>query len=147
MLNTNVLETLETIKNVQCPYCGYLLPLIYTKDTTVSGLLVSCKGRQCKRNFVLNIKKGRQQNNVITSNTVYEFKVAFGDDYREHLHDKYGDVIEVIDLTDDNHAMTSRFLRRYETDNVVNTHNIGNKNYSYQRSKFDCDFPYNNLWQ
>lgn len=91
------IDVFEDIKNVECPYCGYQLPIIYDKDTKVSGLLVRCKGRNCKRSFILEVNNGVQTSNVITKDTVNAFKLVFGDDYLEHLRNKFGNNIDIID--------------------------------------------------
>lgn len=85
-----MIKSLATIKNVECPYCGYLLPMIYDENTNVSGLLVRCKGRNCKESFVLNIKRGIQQGLPIPDSVIEAYKLVFGDDYIEHLQERYG---------------------------------------------------------
>jgi hypothetical protein len=85
-----MIKSLTTIKNVECPYCGYLLPMIYDENTNVSGLLVRCKGRNCKESFVLNIKRGIQQGLPISDDIVEAYKKVFGADYIEHLQERYG---------------------------------------------------------
>ena len=91
-----MIKSLTTIKNVECPYCGYLLPMIYDENTNVSGLLVRCKGRNCKESFVLDIKNGTQRNLAVTEDKVEEFKQVFGDEYLEHLKEKYGSQLVVV---------------------------------------------------
>lgn len=91
MIDNKALQVLKSVKNVVCPFCGYKLPIVYDKDTTVKNLLVSCKGRQCKESFVLNIKNGVQRDLAISQEIVDSFKKIYGDDYKEHLDYVYGD--------------------------------------------------------
>lgn len=127
MLKTEERDKLCSIKNVECPYCGYLLPMLYNKDTNVNNLLITCKGRQCKKSFVLNIKHGIQKNNIIDIEDVDAFQKVFGSDYREHLHDKYGDAIEVFDSNTD---ISYTLKRTYVS--------VGSKSkYVYDKSVFD----------
>ena len=42
---------------VTCPYCGYQMPIEVTPNAVVRGLLVRCKGRNCKRIFEIRIPK------------------------------------------------------------------------------------------
>lgn len=90
MINEKIVSGLDSLKNVECPYCGYQLPLIYDEDTVVKNLLVSCKGRQCKKHFILNIQNGEQVSGYISRETVEAYKKVFGEDCLEHLRDKYG---------------------------------------------------------
>lgn len=91
MIDNKALQVLKSVKNVVCPFCGYKLPIVYDKDTTVKNLLVSCKGRQCKESFILNIKNGVQRDLAISQEIVDSFKKIYGDDYKEHLDYVYGD--------------------------------------------------------
>ena len=93
MIDYKALKILTSVKNVVCPYCGYKLPIVYDKDTVVKNLLVTCKGRQCKESFVLNIKRGIQHGLPIPSNVIDDFKKVYGDDYEEHLKYVYGNYI------------------------------------------------------
>lgn len=96
MLNNELINKLSSIKNVECPFCGYSLPIIYDYDTNVSNLLVTCKGRQCKQSFILNIKQGVQQNASVSAEVIEAFKLVFGNDWLEHLTAKYGDNFRVV---------------------------------------------------
>lgn len=42
---------------VQCPYCGYKMPIFYGKDAKAEDLHVRCKARHCKKFFEINIEK------------------------------------------------------------------------------------------
>lgn len=44
------------LSKVKCPYCGYKMPISYSKDAIVKGLFVQCKGRKCKQNFEIKIR-------------------------------------------------------------------------------------------
>lgn len=44
-------------KKVQCPYCGYKMPIYCNRDSESHGLWVVCKGRNCKRRFEIKISK------------------------------------------------------------------------------------------
>lgn len=46
----------ETDKKVKCPFCGYEMPIFYTKDSVSQGVFAICKGRKCKRKFEIKIK-------------------------------------------------------------------------------------------
>ena len=45
---------------VSCPYCGYRMPVFFTKEAECKGLRISCKGRNCKRDFEILIKDGQE---------------------------------------------------------------------------------------
>lgn len=47
-------------KKVKCPHCGYEMPLLYNEHTECSGLKVRCKGRNCKKEFLVNIRNNKQ---------------------------------------------------------------------------------------
>lgn len=44
-------------KKVECPYCGYRMPIFYDDKAECHGLTVRCKGRNCKKEFEIKIKK------------------------------------------------------------------------------------------
>lgn len=46
--------------NVECPACGYRMPIRYTEQADSKGLYVTCKGRNCKHVFEVKIEKGKQ---------------------------------------------------------------------------------------
>ncbi|QOV18910.1 hypothetical protein INP51_13085 [Blautia liquoris] len=45
---------------VQCPVCGYRMPIFYTEETECRKLKVPCKGRHCKNIIEVTIKDGQQ---------------------------------------------------------------------------------------
>lgn len=45
---------------VQCPKCGYRMPLFYTNEAECNGVRVACKGRKCSNIFEVKIKNGKQ---------------------------------------------------------------------------------------
>lgn len=80
----------EELNNVVCPYCGYRMPMQYGLITEVDGVLLKCKGRNCKKKFMLKISKGRQENLVPDERTVEAFRKVYGEDYKLHLFDSFG---------------------------------------------------------
>lgn len=44
---------------VRCPYCGYKMPVYYNGEATCKGVTVTCKGRNCKKEFEIRIEKGQ----------------------------------------------------------------------------------------
>lgn len=44
------------LKKVRCPYCGYEMPVYFTKDAESTGIFVRCKGRKCKKLFEISVK-------------------------------------------------------------------------------------------
>lgn len=45
---------------VQCPVCGYKMPVSYGEEAECKGVMVPCKGRNCHVVFELKIKNGKQ---------------------------------------------------------------------------------------
>lgn len=45
---------------VECPECGYKMPVFFTEDAECSGVMVACKGRNCHSIFEVTIKNGKQ---------------------------------------------------------------------------------------
>ena len=45
---------------VECPVCGYKMPVSYTGEAECKGVMVACKGRNCHAVFELKIEKGKQ---------------------------------------------------------------------------------------
>lgn len=45
---------------VQCPACGYRMPLFFTAEAECKGVQVACKGRKCSHIFEVKIKNGQQ---------------------------------------------------------------------------------------
>ena len=80
----------DEMNSVICPYCGYRLPLKYNKTSNVTGISVKCKGRNCKKEFILLISKGKQLNIVPDEQTILAFKTVFGSDYNEHILSSFG---------------------------------------------------------
>lgn len=50
----------EKKMQVKCPVCGYKMPVFYDKNAASHGLLIACKGRNCKTVFEIKIRKGQQ---------------------------------------------------------------------------------------
>lgn len=48
-------------RKVVCPYCGYIMPLIYDSESDCNGVFLTCKGRNCKSRFELRIINGVQK--------------------------------------------------------------------------------------
>lgn len=36
---------------VRCPYCGYEMPVTYSREAACRGVFIRCKGRSCKKIF------------------------------------------------------------------------------------------------
>lgn len=45
----------EQLSKVECPYCGYKMPIRYGKNAIARGIFVQCKGRNCKKYFEIKI--------------------------------------------------------------------------------------------
>lgn len=45
---------------VLCPYCGYKMNIRFNASCSCNGLYMKCKNRDCKKEFELKIKRGRQ---------------------------------------------------------------------------------------
>jgi transcription elongation factor Elf1 len=44
------------MKKVKCPFCGYEMPILYDdKKSIAKGIFIRCKGRNCKKEFEINI--------------------------------------------------------------------------------------------
>lgn len=95
-------DIFEDIKNVKCPYCGYNLSMHYDKNTKVSGLLVFCKGRQCKKSFILNIEDGIQKSDILSNETLRAFQLVYGDDYKEHLLYRFRNNLAMLNYINNN---------------------------------------------
>lgn len=78
---------------VICPYCGYRLPISYNASSSCKEISVVCKGRNCKRSFMLIIRDGVQRNVVPDIETIEAFKKVFGDEYKKHIQDSFGVVV------------------------------------------------------
>ena len=42
-------------RKVECPYCGYKMPLTHTEKAVCRGVFIRCKGRNCKKIFEIRI--------------------------------------------------------------------------------------------
>ncbi|MBP1550113.1 MAG: hypothetical protein J6A05_08920 [Oscillospiraceae bacterium] len=40
---------------IECPYCGYKMPIKRDKNAVCKGLYVQCKARNCKKIFEIKI--------------------------------------------------------------------------------------------
>lgn len=47
-------------KKVKCPYCGYAMPVFYSREAESRGIRMKCKGRSCGKTFEVKIEKGEQ---------------------------------------------------------------------------------------
>lgn len=45
------------MKQIECPYCGYAMPVWQTEKSLCEGLFIRCKGRKCKKIFEIKIEK------------------------------------------------------------------------------------------
>lgn len=43
-------------KKLECPYCGYKMPIVVLPNAVCKGLKVKCKGRNCGKEFEIKIK-------------------------------------------------------------------------------------------
>lgn len=43
-------------EKVECPHCGYKMPITIGKDAKSQDVWVRCKGRKCKKLFEIKIK-------------------------------------------------------------------------------------------
>lgn len=44
------------LKKVECPFCGYKMPVYQAEDAKATGIFVRCKGRNCKKLFEIRVK-------------------------------------------------------------------------------------------
>lgn len=42
-------------QKVRCPYCGYPVNAMQTKDARCKGIFFKCKNRECRREFELRV--------------------------------------------------------------------------------------------
>lgn len=47
-------------KRVECPYCGYSMPVFFVEKSACHGVTIQCKGRNCGKKFEIKIKNGEQ---------------------------------------------------------------------------------------
>lgn len=45
------------MKQIKCPYCGYVMPVWQAETSLCEGLFIRCKGRKCKKIFEIKIKQ------------------------------------------------------------------------------------------
>jgi hypothetical protein len=50
-----VTEIEKVRKQIRCPYCGYRMPIYYDPDASAKGIFVRCKGRDCRKEFEVDI--------------------------------------------------------------------------------------------
>lgn len=50
----------EEMNRVECPECNYKMPIFFGKTAECSGVMVPCKGRNCRAFFEIKIVKGKQ---------------------------------------------------------------------------------------
>lgn len=57
-----IIEKLEknNMHRVECPDCGYKMPIFFTDKADCNGVMISCKGRNCHSVFEVKIKYGKQ---------------------------------------------------------------------------------------
>lgn len=75
---------------VICPYCGYRLPIEYSRSANCREISVKCKGSHCRKIFNLIIEDGVQKNLVPNSETVRVFQAMFPDDYKRQILEMLG---------------------------------------------------------
>ena len=78
------------MNKITCPYCGYKLPLFIDSNTNINNLSLTCKGRNCKRPFLVLVRRGIQKNQYPSIDTIEAFKVVFGKDYKERILTNFG---------------------------------------------------------
>lgn len=56
------IEKIEKNKmnRVECPDCNYKMPIFFSDKAECTGVMVSCKGRNCHSVFEVKIKHGKQ---------------------------------------------------------------------------------------
>lgn len=50
----------NNIKMVQCPYCGYKMPIKIAPHAFCKGVFVRCKGKHCKKEFEIIINENKE---------------------------------------------------------------------------------------
>lgn len=48
------------MRKVICPYCGYVMPIVILPDAECNGITARCKNRDCKKEFEVKVKEGKQ---------------------------------------------------------------------------------------
>lgn len=46
----------KNLPKVECPHCGYKMPITYEKNAVSRGVFVRCKGRCCGRVFEIIVE-------------------------------------------------------------------------------------------
>lgn len=66
------------MKKVECPYCGYKMPIMLTDNADCTGVYVRCKGKNCKREFEVIVRNGNQcVKHKMFKNIMIAFKKLF----------------------------------------------------------------------
>ncbi len=50
----------KTKIQIECPFCGYKMPIFCDKTAESKGIHIACKGRNCKQFFEVKIVQGKQ---------------------------------------------------------------------------------------
>lgn len=50
----------NNIKMIQCPYCGYKMPIKIAPYALCKGVFVRCKGKHCKKEFEIIINENKE---------------------------------------------------------------------------------------
>lgn len=43
-------------RKIECPFCGYKMPILADNAAEAKGIYVRCKARHCKKEFEIKIK-------------------------------------------------------------------------------------------
>ena len=43
------------MKKIECPYCGYKMPVWAEKNAKTSGIWVKCKNKKCSKEFEIKL--------------------------------------------------------------------------------------------
>ena len=54
------IDVKDSMHRVQCPYCGYKMPIFFRESAECKGMIVPCKGRNCHAFFEVKLKGGKQ---------------------------------------------------------------------------------------
>ncbi|WP_373102596.1 hypothetical protein [Blautia obeum] len=54
------IEVKNSMHRVQCPECGYTMPIFFKESAECKGVMVACKGRNCHAFFEVKLKNGKQ---------------------------------------------------------------------------------------
>lgn len=50
----------KSMHQVQCPECGYKMPIFFEDSAECRGVMVACKGRNCHAFFEVKLKDEKQ---------------------------------------------------------------------------------------